>query len=415
MGREIATLQFGKEANYLSTHFWNTQNKPSFTPRSLIFDLKENVGSVISNQSNTEINSHEDVLSPEENCSDNFLLIKKTPNPRNSFFYDPKNNPLSYQDVHFWSDFNLLNYHPDSLHPVSGLETGSSLGLLDSFNNGLSIFDSYQKSESVLDNEFRAILEKSDDLQGIQLMSDSYGGFAGLSSAFIEYLSSELEKKSILLFSVSKTDSKSWENSQMCDAALSLIYTLDFQTPVIHLNAPNLNSWLSSPYLKDTNPMHRFNTSAVQSIVLDTITFPILSGDSDLSSFINYSSFGGQYNLLSPRLQLGNSFELPFENSIMFNGFLDKEALLNQSLDFSPIKYSYPLSFPIEFDSGSCYLGEKSDIDLSCDISSYRQSTSFLIELNSSITKSIPFKNLHGDDQVEAWSEQILNESEKYN
>ncbi|OMJ26971.1 hypothetical protein AYI69_g3603 [Smittium culicis] len=148
----------------------------------------------------------------------------------------------------------------------------------------------------------------------------------------------------------------------MCDAALSLIYTLDFQTPVIYLNAPNLNSWLSSPYLKDLNPMHRFNTSAVQSIVLDTISFPLLF-----------------------------------------------------KLDFSPIKYSYPLSFPIEFDSGYSYLDEKPDIDLACDISSYRQSTSFLFELKSSISKSMPFKSLHGDDQVEAWSEQILYESEKYN
>ncbi|OMJ26972.1 Protein dml-1 [Smittium culicis] len=208
MGREIATLQFGKEANYLSTHFWNTQNNPSFTPRSLIFDLKENVGSVISNDFNPDLNTHRDALSPEENCSENFFLIKKTPTPRNSFFYDPKNNPLSYQNVDFWSDFNLLNYHPDSLHPVSGLETDSSLGLFDSFNSGLSIFDSFQKTESVLDNEFRAILEKSDDLQGIQLISDSYGGFAGLSSAFVEYLSSELEKKSILLYSVCKNDPK---------------------------------------------------------------------------------------------------------------------------------------------------------------------------------------------------------------
>ena len=58
---------------------------------------------------------------------------------------DPAYVELQESDIKTWSDYNGVYYHPRSLHAISGIEHGNSLGELNGFLEGAEEFDMNDK------------------------------------------------------------------------------------------------------------------------------------------------------------------------------------------------------------------------------------------------------------------------------
>ncbi|RKP35520.1 Tubulin/FtsZ, GTPase domain-containing protein, partial [Dimargaris cristalligena] len=244
---EIVTLQFGEYANYVGNHFWNIQQAyPSeegevaepqvgarqapnhtllyresetrgygrtFTPRLLIYDLKENLGSLSSysgisassTQPPTDFQTqthHEETWDqPAQLCAQEMIqsapFIKRWESPDPDA---PVHQPLE-PDTHYWTDFSENFFHPRTFSPhFSTLAVNGGLNGFAEFQQGRDLFR-YQLTQGELNEDnLRFFVEESDYLQGFQIIANANDGFAGYTAAYVEYLRDEFPKEPVLVF-----------------------------------------------------------------------------------------------------------------------------------------------------------------------------------------------------------------------
>lgn len=177
---EIITIQLGHYANFVGTHFWNTQesyftygeseepspvdhnihfraglgvgNVETFTPRALIYDLKGGFGSL---RKINQLYQDEADLLKIKNLDLNSLWGGKNETretskvEKNKFqqALDEGTEPdhLTDETVRYWSDFNRLFYHPRSSIQYNEYEHANPLTPFDSFDLGSQLFESSDK------------------------------------------------------------------------------------------------------------------------------------------------------------------------------------------------------------------------------------------------------------------------------
>ncbi|KAM3068752.1 mtDNA inheritance, partitioning of the mitochondrial organelle [Clarireedia jacksonii] len=206
---EILTLQLGQKSNYLATHFWNTQESyftysadqeslvdhdihfrpgigadgtETFTPRTLIYDLKGGFGSLRKINALYEIDEPvtTDGLWNGPAVVQRQESIQQIPYQR-SLEEGLKPPPLTSESVRYWSDFNRIYFHPRSIVQLNEYELNSSLMPFENWSAGEELFSSLDKEHDLLDRDLRPFAEEADQMQGIQIMSgidDAWGGFA---------------------------------------------------------------------------------------------------------------------------------------------------------------------------------------------------------------------------------------------
>ncbi|KAL8729096.1 MAG: hypothetical protein Q9181_005116 [Wetmoreana brouardii] len=222
---EILTLQLGHRANYLATHFWNTQesyfdydaNSPpstidhdvhfragqgpsgedTYTPRTLIYDFKREFGGL---RKWGGLYNQGDVEGDMKNLWDG-SLVRRQDAPITQSEYQraldkgletlPK---LNTQTVRFWSDFTRVFYHPRSIVQINDYELGSTSLPFEKWGSGEDLFSTLDKDHDLLDRDVRPWAEECDQMQGMQIFGSADDAWGGFASKYVESLKDEYGK-----------------------------------------------------------------------------------------------------------------------------------------------------------------------------------------------------------------------------
>ncbi|RDL40682.1 Tubulin nucleotide-binding protein [Venustampulla echinocandica] len=225
---EILTLQLGQRSNYLATHFWNAQESyftyspdqeslvdhdihfrqgigadgaETFTPRTLIYDLKGGFGSMRKINALYEV---EEPAVPQGLWNGPTVVQRQDPIQQNEYQRSLQEGiepaHLTPESVKYWSDFNKIYFHPKSVIQLNEYELNSSLTPFDNWSAGEELFNSLDKEHDLLDRDLRYFAEEADQMQGIQIMAavdDAWGGFA---ARYLDRIRDEYGKASVLFW-----------------------------------------------------------------------------------------------------------------------------------------------------------------------------------------------------------------------
>ncbi|KAJ3178326.1 Protein misato 1 [Geranomyces variabilis] len=246
MPREILTLQLGHTANFVGTHFWNTQDayfalsetaaapaapeldhdvlyragrnvygEETYTPRLVILDLKGSLktlkkvsplyeaadddGSSAAATWGGKVERH-----AQEPYAKNDFLTHLDENASHSSSTEPAQSFSTHLEssVTVWSDFNKLYYHPKTVVEVPHFLHDDDLKPFSAFTQGLDVMADHDFRDEFLEERMRFFVEESDSLQGFNLIADATDGFAGITANLLEYISDEFSKKSAMTFGV---------------------------------------------------------------------------------------------------------------------------------------------------------------------------------------------------------------------
>ncbi|KAI8634796.1 tubulin domain-containing protein [Xylariaceae sp. FL1651] len=226
--REIITLQFGQQSNYVGTHFWNTQESyftygadeespvdhdvhfrpglgadgtETFMPRTVIYDLKGGFGTL------KRLNALYDINNDPASSSlwpGQAVVHRQQPIEASAYqnSLDTGQAPpeLNTSTVRYWSDFNRVFFHPRSIIQLNEYELNSSLMPFEKWHMGEELFATLDKEHDLLDRDMRPFVEEADQMQGVQIMSgidDAWGGFA---AKYVERIRDEYGKTPIWVF-----------------------------------------------------------------------------------------------------------------------------------------------------------------------------------------------------------------------
>ncbi|KAG4302884.1 hypothetical protein PCANB_000830 [Pneumocystis canis] len=226
--KENIVLQFGKYANYLGTHFWNAQGeyfrentreslidyhvmyrlntdkygKDMFTPRVLIYDLKNGFGSL------SKYNDFNQLQDDIEEKNGLITEIYQTPRyPIHPFQFSLTNSQsttsISSETITTWSDYNMTKYHPRSIHQLPQYDLyDETFSPFHTFDQGKDLFYDISKENDLFESHFRPFLEECDNIQGITTFTEMNNGWGGFVSSFLDSIKDEIPKLCIWTFSI---------------------------------------------------------------------------------------------------------------------------------------------------------------------------------------------------------------------
>ncbi|XP_057807642.1 uncharacterized protein LOC131022216 isoform X2 [Salvia miltiorrhiza] len=179
-------------------------------------------------------------------------------------------------EVHYWTDFSKVHYHPQSLYEICGLWTD-----IKDFNNygiGREAFSGSLHAEQV-NERLRFFLEECDHPQGIQFIVDDSGGFSGVAGEVLESMADDYPNIPVLLYSIRSPDSCLDPSSRKLTITRELHNAVSFAKQsalcklIVPLGLPSLSTSKISKYLylEDRKPYH---TSAVYASALHSISLP---------------------------------------------------------------------------------------------------------------------------------------------
>ncbi|KAF2843701.1 tubulin nucleotide-binding domain-like protein [Patellaria atrata CBS 101060] len=313
---EIVTLQFGPQSNYLGTHFWNTQDSyftyanqlespvnhdihfqpgigadgsETFTPRTVIYDIKTSFGSLRRENALYELQEEESSRAgPAREVWNGPTTIQTLPSvPLNAYQAHIDSGLLSppptltTSSVRFWSDYTHLFYHPRSLVPLTLLQPqitshSSTEPVVDPFETwdaGLDLFKHLNQDEDILDRDLRPFIEEADALQAVQILSQPQDGWGAFASQYVERVRDEVGKVGIWIWGLEFEAAATRETrvQQLANKARSLIEFTTHANVYIPLSS---HATSRSPHYLDLNRSSRWHTAALQATALETATLP---------------------------------------------------------------------------------------------------------------------------------------------
>lgn len=172
----------------------------TFTPRTLIYDLKGAFGSM--KKVNALYELEEDANVDRSGVwSSKPLVQRSTPIPPSPYQthldagLDPP--PLTTSTVRFWSDYSRIYYHPKSLVQLPEYQVSDGLMPFEKWQVGMELFEKLERDAELVDRDLRPFVEECDGMQGLQIITgvdDAWGGWA---SGWLERLRDEYGKLSI--------------------------------------------------------------------------------------------------------------------------------------------------------------------------------------------------------------------------
>lgn len=299
---EIITLQFGQQANYLGTHYWNIQESyftygeqddspvdhdvsfrpgigvdgsDTYTPRTLIYDLKGGFGTLRRENALYEMQQRDH---PAQNGPWSGSTVPLQLPPIATSLYqqalDQGIQPpeLTTDTVRFWSDYNHLFYHPRSIVQLNEYELNSSMMPFEKWQTGDELFSNLDREHDLLDRDLRPFLEECDQLQGIQIFTSIDDAWGGFTARYLERISDELGKGSRWVFGMTgkRHNARDRQLLQVANLAQSM-FSVDASASLlapISMTTAALPSYLS---LNASSPWH---ISAPQATMVESITLP---------------------------------------------------------------------------------------------------------------------------------------------
>ncbi|KAJ2040027.1 mtDNA inheritance, partitioning of the mitochondrial organelle [Coemansia sp. RSA 922] len=339
--KEIITLQFGENANYVGTHYWNMQQQQftednggdsnvhlsmdvfyseddqgvgqrgrRYTPRVLVFDKVGNFGSLGQSHHAKEKGDADDIEAEIEAAQwDGATEVHRQMPYTSSAVLGTGCNEVSESRVRYWSDFNEVEFNTvQSLNSVSGVEFGNSLGEMNTFQEGGDVFAGENGRDEMLEGKFRGLAEACDQMQGFQVMADAHGGFAGFGAGFVGKVREEYPKSSILMYNVASGRASDMGSTQTIDAAIALATNLESVSAAVNMYVP---SGLKKLYPRvQIEEGSRYQTSAFAAMNVSQWSQCLLTGRRNLDDMISQVTqqqyFKVAESLLSPGLQIND-------------------------------------------------------------------------------------------------------------
>lgn len=357
--REILYIQAGNYANHVGTHFWNAQEtyftydnaaggageeplmahdvsfreglnsegEQTYRPRVLMFDHKENFGS-LGAYSQMDVDPEEedpslwtgrvvrqehDRVPPHEYQS---TLDHEFEEPAKTKLDQPAQEQaqevLATRPPRYWSDFNRVFYAPKSLHQIPGALTRMWTDSPDDvWGNGVKAFGRYDQDTGLMENSVRSFMEECDGLRGLQVMNDT-SFFGSFTYQFLEHFHDEHEKKlSSMVFSFASTSLQAGKNVQNFDftdtakvkAVLNdaLCVQRYNEEASMYCLVQSPESWGSGEWQDGLNfdLKNQYQTSAIVASHLDSATVPLrqLRSYADMPAFVSYLTMRGTLRL----------------------------------------------------------------------------------------------------------------------
>ena len=299
---EIVTLQFGQQANYIGTHYWNIQESyftyagqedspvdhdvsfrpgigadgsDTYTPRTVIYDLKGGFGTLRRENALYELQQQANPAQsgPWSGSTVPLQLPAIAPSSyQQALDLGTQPPELTTETVRFWSDYNHVFYHPRSIVQLSEYELNSSIRPFEKWHTGDELFADLDREYDLLDRDLRPFLEECDQLQGIQIFTEIDGAWGGFTARYLERISDELGKGSRWVFGNThkRHNARERQMLQIANFAQSL-YAVDGSASLLapmSMSSGQLPTYLS---LDTSNPWH---LSAVQTAMIESVTLP---------------------------------------------------------------------------------------------------------------------------------------------
>ncbi|KAK0935643.1 mtDNA inheritance, partitioning of the mitochondrial organelle [Friedmanniomyces endolithicus] len=299
---EVVTLQFGQQANYIGTHYWNTQESyftysgqeespvnhdisfragiggngdDTYSPRTLIYDLKGAFGTLRRENALYQL-QQEEQPSQRGIWSGPTVPLQLSPIAPSRYqqALDQGTNPprLATDTVRFWSDYNHLFYHPRSIVQFNEYELSSTLMPFEQWSSGEELFVSLDREHDLLDRDLRSFLEECDQLQGLQILTGIDDAWAGFAAKYLERVSDDLGKGCRWVFGLQdgKRVTRQRQALQTANVAQSLL-AIDASASM-HLPMTSLPAQL--PAYVSLDAENKWHTSALQAAFIESITLP---------------------------------------------------------------------------------------------------------------------------------------------
>ncbi|KAA8620870.1 Prp18 multi-domain protein [Pyrenophora tritici-repentis] len=174
----------------------------TFTPRTLIYDLKGAFGSMRKINALYEAEDDRSILDQPGVWPSKPIVQRAAETiPQSAYqeHLDAGIEPpqLSTSSVRYWSDYSRVYYHPKSIVQLSEFDVNDKLMPFESWDVGMELFEKLEREVDLVDRDLRPFVEECDGIQGLQIFTgvdDAWGGWA---SGWIERLRDEYGKMSI--------------------------------------------------------------------------------------------------------------------------------------------------------------------------------------------------------------------------
>ncbi|KAI1790586.1 tubulin nucleotide-binding domain-like protein [Ganoderma leucocontextum] len=322
--KEILYVQAGSFANFVGTHFWNTQEsyftyedgqdppvfhdrsfreglngkgEPTYCPRLLLFDRTSHFGAL-----SDEL--YRDNDGPAAGQWDGGVAeYRQDPIPKSEYHNrlevgELQDNGAEDEElasatdltrVRFWSDYSRVFLHPRTSQRLPDLADWEAVD--GDWNKSRETFQQHDSDHDLMENEMRSFVEECDGLQGLQLMSDCVT-FGGFTDAFLTAFRDEFPKLPSLAFpflseasnalvTAEEPEAAKAINDALCLRSLENLTTLN--VPIQHPATWSRGNWLDNLSLDLRSPYH---TSALVSTHIESATLPLRlkASDHDLAS-----------------------------------------------------------------------------------------------------------------------------------
>lgn len=260
----------------------------TFTPRTVIYDLKGGFGSL------RKINALYDLQDDPTAARlwDGSTATQQQPAVEPSRYQTllDQGQPtfqLQDTDIKYWSDFNRVFYHPRSAVQLNEYELNSQIMPFENWAVGEGLFRDLDKEFDLLDRDLRPFAEECDQMQGIQLLASTDDAWGGFGARYLDSLRDEYGKTSIWVWG-SETTSRLTRQEQLLrtsNAALSMTALGQQASAYVRLaSVPPLR-----PSYLNSSSTTEWATTALQCVAMESATLPIrLMRDSSHSVSLSF-------------------------------------------------------------------------------------------------------------------------------
>mmetsp|Transcript_1709 Transcript_1709/g.2641 ORF Transcript_1709/g.2641 Transcript_1709/m.2641 type:complete len:527 (+) Transcript_1709:131-1711(+) len=320
--REIISIQTGGYSNFVGAHFWNIQDEyngfsaseinqevlfragenrqgqPTQTPRLVLFDIPENLGSL---HHEGDLYASGEGLSSRIPWEGNVLKVEAEKVEKNRYLQSleqPEGNAAEEPKiwevesfVNCWSDFLKVQLHPRTIYTLPSatyMHSGGS-SPMDVFTAGHEIMANLEQQDAILDR-LRYFAEECDGLQGFHIVTDSHTGYGALATDLLQAIADEYTGAPAVVFAVSPHVDRSfcnepWFLRRKLNSILSLASLSNTSALYVPLGNGDDDWSLSKrfPGLQRLNVSSVFQTSAILGACLNTCTLSYRSAVPELS------------------------------------------------------------------------------------------------------------------------------------
>lgn len=245
----------------------------TFTPRTVIYDLKGGFGSL--RKINALYDLHEDPATAR--MWDGLTSTQQQQAIEPSRYQALLDQGLpTYQlrdsDVRYWSDFNRIFYHPKTAVQLNEYELNSQLMPFENWSVGEDLFRDLDKDFDLLDRDVRPFAEECDQMQGMQLLTSTDDAWGGFAARYMDSLRDEYGKTSIWVWGSENTTRLARQEQLLRSSNAALSMAAFGQQASAYIRMASIPTSLP-PYV-DLGSTSEWMTSALQCAALESATLP---------------------------------------------------------------------------------------------------------------------------------------------